>query len=162
MILNINVNGKKYSIETNPNARLLDIIRDRLNLTGTKEGCSIGECGACTVILNGKAVNSCMMLAFQVQNSVIETIEYVDDNYVLKLLKEKFLQKGAVQCGFCTPGMIMSAKALLDTNPNPSLDEIKTALEGNLCRCTGYKPILDAVTDTVRVLKDETDKKRSD
>ena len=153
MILNIQVNGKDYKLDLNPNTRLLDILRENLNLTGTKEGCSIGECGACTVILNGKAVNSCMILALQVQNGIVETIENVDDSIILKTLKAKFLEKGAVQCGFCTPGMIMSAKALLDSNPDPSIEEIKTALEGNLCRCTGYKPILDAVVSAAETLK---------
>ncbi len=162
MTLKININGKDVTLDVNPNERMLDILRNRLHLTGTKEGCSIGECGACTVILNGKAVNSCMILAFQIQNGIIETIENVNENVVLNILKDKFLENGAVQCGFCTPGMIMSAKALLDKNSKPSIEDIKTALEGNLCRCTGYKPILDAVKDTVRVLNNETDKKRFD
>jgi len=143
--LKFKVNGKKINIKVDDSLRLLDILRDELDLTGTKEGCGIGECGACTVIMNGEAVNSCLILAEQVQNAEIETVENLEKDEVLSKLQKSFLEHGAIQCGFCTPGMLMSAKALLDKNPNPAMEEIKTALEGNLCRCTGYVPIIEAV-----------------
>lgn len=139
------VNNIEHSIEVSDSMRLIDVLRDTLHLTGTKEGCGIGECGACTVIMNGAAICSCLMLAGQLQDAVIETIENIEKDKVLSRLQQLFLEHGAVQCGFCTPGMIMSTKALLDINPKPSEEEIKEALEGNLCRCTGYIPILNAV-----------------
>ena len=148
--IKFNVNGKDVEITVDDSLRLLDILRDELGLTGTKEGCAIGECGACTVIMNGEAVNSCMILAAQVQNAKVETVENLEKNEVLSKLQDAFLDNGAIQCGFCTPGMLMSAKALLDKNPTPSEEEIKTALEGNLCRCTGYIPILNSVKDAVK------------
>ena len=147
--LKFNVNGKDVEITVDDSLRLLDILRDELGLTGTKEGCAVGECGACTVIMNGEAVNSCMILAEQVQNAKVETVENLEKNEVLSKLQDAFLDNGAIQCGFCTPGMLMSAKALLDKNPSPTEEEIKTALEGNLCRCTGYIPILNSVKDTI-------------
>ena len=140
------VNGKEVRLEVDDSMRLLDILREKLDLTGTKEGCSVGECGACTVIMNGEAVNSCMILACQLQDAEIETVENLEQNEVLSALQESFLENGAIQCGFCTPGMLMSAKALLDKKPHPQIKEIKTALEGNLCRCTGYIPIVKAVS----------------
>ena len=148
--LKFSVNGKDVELTVDDSLRLLDILRDELGLTGTKEGCAVGECGACTVIMNGEAVNSCMILAAQVQNAKVETVENLEKNEVLSKLQNSFLDNGAIQCGFCTPGMLMSAKALLDKNPNPSVEEIKTALEGNLCRCTGYIPILNSVKDAVK------------
>ena len=151
--LNFNVNGKNVEITVDDSLRLLDILRDELGLTGTKEGCAIGECGACTVIMNGEAVNSCIILAAQVDGSEIETVENLEKNEVLSKLQDAFLDNGAIQCGFCTPGMLMSAKALLDKNPTPSEEEIKTALEGNLCRCTGYIPILNSVKDAVEKIR---------
>jgi carbon-monoxide dehydrogenase small subunit len=143
--LKFKVNGKEVAIKVEDSKRLLDILRDELGLTGTKEGCGIGECGACTVIMNGDAVCSCLILSGQLQNAEIETIENLERDNILSNLQEAFLEYGAIQCGFCTPGMLMSAKALLDKNPHPTEEEIKTALEGNLCRCTGYIPIIDAV-----------------
>ena len=143
--LKFKVNGKEVAIEIEDSKRLVDILRDELGLTGTKEGCGIGECGACTVIMNGDAVCSCLILACQLQNAEIETIENLEIDNILSNLQEAFLEYGAIQCGFCTPGMLMSAKALLDKNPHPTEEEIKTAMEGNLCRCTGYIPIIDAV-----------------
>jgi carbon-monoxide dehydrogenase small subunit len=143
------INGKIAELRVDDSRRLLDILREDLGLTGTKEGCAIGECGACTVIMNGAAVNSCLILAEQGQGAEIETVENLEQNEVLSRLQEAFLDNGAIQCGFCTPGMLMSAKALLDKNPHPSEAEIKTALEGNLCRCTGYVPILNSVKDAV-------------
>jgi carbon-monoxide dehydrogenase small subunit len=143
------VNEKPYHISVADHRRLLDILREELGLTGTKEGCGIGECGACTVIMNGLAVNSCLILADQLQNCKIETVENLADNKKLSLLQQKFIQNGAIQCGFCTPGMLMSVKALLDNDPNPDESAIRTALEGNLCRCTGYLPIINAVRETI-------------
>ncbi len=124
---------------------MLDLLRDDLNLTGTKEGCSIGECGACTVIVNGKAVNSCLLLAQQVDECEVITVEGLADGDTLSQLQQNFMKFGAIQCGFCTPGMLMSAYALFLENPNPTEEEVKTAIEGNLCRCTGYKPIIQAI-----------------
>ena len=142
------LNGKNVCVNTNANRRLLDILREDLNLTGTKAGCSIGECGACTVLMNNKAVNSCLVLAGQVSGSEILTIEGVAKNGLHKL-QENFLIAGAIQCGFCTPGVIMSSYALLLEKSNPTEEEIKEAIAGNLCRCTGYKQIIKAIEDTV-------------
>ena len=143
--LKINVNGKDHELEVEDSMRLLDILRDKLRLTGTKEGCAVGECGACTVIMNGDAVNSCLILATQANNATIETVENLEQDDILSKLQNAFVEEGAIQCGFCTPGMLMSAKALLDKNSHPTEEQIKEALEGNLCRCTGYIPILNAV-----------------
>jgi carbon-monoxide dehydrogenase small subunit len=144
-MIHFTVNKKNVSIEVDDSMSLLDILRETLQLTGTKEGCAIGECGACTVIMNGEAVCSCLVLACQLEGSDIITIEYLEQDKILSDLQKAFMENGAIQCGFCTPGMLMSAKALLDKNPNPSEDEIKEALEGNLCRCTGYKPIIQSI-----------------
>ena len=148
MELNFILNGKKVSAQTESGIRLLDLLRDKFNLTGTKEGCGVGECGACTVILNGKAVNSCLVLAGQIEGSKILTIEGIAKGNELHPLQKNFLLNGAVQCGFCTPGMVLSAYALLEENPDPSEEEIEDAIAGNLCRCTGYKQIIDAVKAT--------------
>ena len=148
MIINFKVNGKNTSAELTRNKRLIDLLRDDLKLTGTKEGCSIGECGACTVIINGKAVNSCLMLAQQIDGCEILTVEGLAEGDKLNSLQQNFLKYGAIQCGFCTPGMLMSAYALFLENPTPSREEIETAIEGNLCRCTGYKPIIQAIVST--------------
>lgn len=145
MKIDLTVNGKKVNLEINPNKRLIDFLRDDLNLTGVKEGCSEGECGACTVLLDGCAVTSCTVLAGQVNGREILTIEGLAENGELDVIQKSFIENGAVQCGFCTPGMILSCKALLMKNPNPSEDEIKRAIEGNLCRCTGYNKIVKAV-----------------
>lgn len=141
----LTVNGEKHQLEVGSQERLLDTIRKQLNLKGTKEGCSVGECGACTVIVDDQAVNSCMVLTAQVDGSKIITVEGLESKKGLHPLQKAFIEKQAVQCGFCTPGMLMSALALLNENPEPSKEEIKTALEGNLCRCTGYQQIIDAV-----------------
>lgn len=145
MIINFKLNGKETSINLTKNKRLIDLLRDDLNLTGTKEGCSIGECGACTVIVNGKALNSCLMLAQQIDECEVITVEGLADGDKLNFLQQNFLKYGAIQCGFCTPGMLMSAYALFLENPFPTIEEVKTAIEGNLCRCTGYKPIIQAI-----------------
>lgn len=142
------LNGKKVSVKSPPHIRLVDLLRDNLGLTGTKEGCGIGECGACTVLMNKKAVNSCLILAAQVQGAEIKTIESVAEGNLLAPLQIHFLSSGAVQCGFCTPGMILSAYALLNEIPEPGEEEIADAIAGNLCRCTGYKQILNAIKET--------------
>lgn len=139
------INERTYTVQADPSMRLLDLIREVIGLTGTKEGCAEGECGACTVIMDGKAVTSCLILAGQAEGRRITTIEGVAKNGELSRLQKAFVECGAIQCGFCTPGMILSAKALLDENPHPTAEEIRTALSGNLCRCTGYTKILDAV-----------------
>lgn len=127
--------------------RLVDLLRDELGLIGTKEGCGEGECGACTVILNGKAVNSCLVLVPQIRGQEITTIEALEQDGQLDKLQASFINNSAVQCGYCTPGMLLSAKALLMANPHPTEDEIKTSIAGNLCRCTGYNKIIKAIKD---------------
>lgn len=143
--LTFKVNGKEVTLKVGPKERLIDTLREQLNLTGTKEGCSIGECGACTVILDGEAVCSCLILTGQIGGSEVLTIEGLEVTGKLDPLQKAFLDYQAVQCGFCTPGMLMSAKALLLKNPHPGREEIKTTLEGNLCRCTGYEQIIQAI-----------------
>ncbi|MEE0932833.1 (2Fe-2S)-binding protein [Clostridium sp. D43t1_170807_H7] len=143
--VSINVNGINYTKNIDSTTRLIDFIREDLKLKGTKEGCGEGECGACTVIVNGKAINSCLMLASSADGKNVITIEGVSDKDKLHPIQEAFMEVGAVQCGYCTPGMILSAKALLDEKPNADEEEIKEALSGNLCRCTGYKKIIQAV-----------------
>ena len=140
------VNGKQAAVNSFPNRTLLDVLRDDLGLTGTKDACGgEGECGACTVIMNGMSVNSCMILIGQVQGCVIETIEGLAKNGELHPIQRAFAEMGAAQCGFCTPGAIMAAKALLQKNPHPSAEEIRDGLSGNLCRCTGYVKMIEAV-----------------
>jgi len=136
--ISFTVNGKLQQVKVDDSSRLIDILRINFGLTGTKEGCSVGECGACTVIMNGSTVCSCTVMGFQMEGSVVETVENLEKSQTLSKMQQAFLDNGAVQCGYCTPGMLMSTKALLDNNPNPTEDEIKTALEGNICRCTGY------------------------
>ncbi len=152
VIIELTVNGMKRKVETTHSTRLLDLIRDDLHLTGTKEGCGKGECGACTVIMNGELVASCLVLALQADGAVITTIEGVGDDKCLDPVQEAFIETGAVQCGFCTPGMILSAKKLLEENPHPDEEEIKRGISGNLCRCTGYQKIFDAIKLTTNRL----------
>jgi len=147
MKVNMILNGKPVSVEVKPYARLLDVIREEIGLTGTKEGCGIGECGACTVIVDGQTVNSCLVLAASMEGKNITTIEGIAENDKLHPIQEAFINKNAIQCGFCTPGFVLSAKALLDVNPEPTRDEIKEAISGNLCRCTGYEQIIEAIQD---------------
>jgi len=145
LTIELTINGKKRKVETTTSTRLLDLIRDDLCLTGTKEGCGKGECGACTVIMNGELIASCLVLAPQANGAVITTIEGVGDGENLDPVQEAFIETGAVQCGFCTPGMILAAKKLLEENPHPDEEEIKRGISGNLCRCTGYQKIIDAI-----------------
>ena len=147
------LNGKEVHVGVAPDTRLIDLIRDDLNYTGTKEGCSIGECGACTVLLNGRAVNSCLILAPKIHNKEVYTIEGLEDDGLMIVLRQSFIEKGAVQCGFCSPGMILSAKALLEDNPKPDEKEIRTAISGNLCRCTGYQKIVEAVQSAAQTME---------
>jgi len=147
------VNNNDVTLKVDHEKHLLDILREDLNLTGTKEGCEIGECGACTVVMNGKAVCSCLILAGQVDGKKILTVEGLEQKKIGQLLQKNFIEEGAVQCGFCTPGMLMSAYALLYNKQNPTEEEIKKSISGNLCRCTGYIPIINAIKTTVRDLK---------
>jgi len=143
--IKLTINGKEREVEVTSSTRLLDLLRDDLHLTGTKEGCGKGECGACTVIMNGELVASCLVLAPQADGAVITTIEGVGDDKCLDPIQEAFVETGAVQCGFCTPGMILAAKKILEENIHPSEEEIKRGISGNLCRCTGYQKIFDAI-----------------
>jgi carbon-monoxide dehydrogenase small subunit len=147
MKIQLTVNGLIYERDCAENRTLLRFLREDLGLTGTKEGCGMGECGACTVILNGHAVNSCMVLAAEVDGAVIRTIEGEANGPSLSDIQKAFERNNAVQCGFCTPGMVMSVKELLAENARPSSDEVKEAIEGNFCRCTGYTQIVEAVMD---------------
>ena len=161
--ITLKINGRERSIEVRPNEILLNVLRERFNLLGSKYGCGIGECGACTVLLNGRAVLSCQILAISVEGQEITTIEGISNGSTLHPkgrpirapsalhpLQEAFIEEGAVQCGFCTPGMIISAKALLDKNPDPTNEQIKEAIRGNLCRCTGYTNIISAIKSAAR------------
>jgi len=144
-LLKLRVNGEDYELYAEPWHTLLDVLRNELGLTGTKQGCDTGYCGACTVLIDGKAVKSCVVMARQVQGGDIVTVEGLGRNGELDPLQQAFIDKFAIQCGFCTSGMLLSAKALLMENPHPSEDEIKEAITGNLCRCTGYKKIVEAI-----------------
>jgi len=148
------VNGREVSIETDAETRLLDVLREDLHLTGTKEGCGEGECGACTVLLDGLPVNSCLIPAPQVEGREVLTIEGLADGHRLHPLQAAFVEQGAVQCGFCTPGFVLSAYALLRSNSSPTDEEILTALEGNLCRCTGYGKIVSAVRSAAERMRE--------
>jgi carbon-monoxide dehydrogenase small subunit len=152
-VISFRLNGEMVDLAVGPEDMLVDVLREKLHLTGTKRGCGKGECGACTVLVNGKAMNSCMFPAMRAMGADIQTIEGVDGIHGLHPLQESFIEKGAVQCGFCTPGMIMSAKGLLDKNKSPSGEEIREAVSGNVCRCTGYVKIEEAVEDAARKLR---------
>lgn len=155
-VLHTTINGEAITAEVDPSISLAQFLRDNLYLTGTKIGCGKGECGACTIIMDGKSVTSCIIPVLRAEGAVIQTIEGVAKNGKLHPLQEEFINQGAVQCGFCTPGMIMSAKALLDENPEPKKEEIREALGGNICRCTGYVNIERAVeTAAQRIQKGE-------
>jgi carbon-monoxide dehydrogenase small subunit len=146
-LISLTVNNKVYEVAVNPNQTLVDLLRYQLELTGTKKGCEVGDCGSCTVIMDGKPVNSCLVLAVQANGKAIVTIEGLETDEGLHPLQESFIEKGAIQCGFCSPGMILTAKHLLDKNPNPDERDIRMAISGNLCRCTGYQKIVEAVQD---------------
>lgn len=143
--ISFNLNGQDVSVLADPNKRLVDFLREDMGMLSVKEGCGEGECGACTIIYNGDAITSCLMLAGQVNGAKVVTLEGVSENGELNYIQQAFVDAGAVQCGFCTPGMVLSAKALLDKNPNPTHEEIRRAISGNLCRCTGYSKIVKAV-----------------
>ncbi len=145
--ITIYVNGQTHELLVKPSASLLDVIREDLGLTGAKEGCGVGECGACTVIMDGETVNACLILAVEANGRQITTIEGLANGEELHPIQQAFVDVGGLQCGFCTPGMVLSAKALLDKNPHPSDDEIRKGLEGNFCRCTGYTKIIASVRD---------------
>ena len=144
-VLSFTLNGDPIEVVCKDNMTLLDLLRDKLGLTGTKKGCEQGECGACTVMLDGKPVNSCCTLAVECEGHDVVTVEGIAKNGQLHPIQKQFIEKWALQCGYCTPGMIMSAKALLDVNPHPTELEIREAIEGNLCRCTGYAKIVEAI-----------------
>lgn len=149
-LIRIKVNDRSYELHVESRRTLLQVIREDLRLTGTKKGCEKGECGACSVIMNNKLVNSCLILAVEANEKDILTIEGLRKGLTLHPLQKSFIDYGAIQCGFCTPGMILSAKALLDENPSPTEDQVKKAIEGNLCRCTGYLKIIQAIMAVAR------------
>ncbi len=144
-VIELTVNGVGRQIAVEPRATLLDLLRDDLRLTGTKQGCGEGDCGACVVLLDGVPVNSCLMLAFEAEGREVTTIEGVASGTTLHPIQQAFLEAGAVQCGYCTPGMVLVAKALLDRHPSPTEQQVRAAISGNLCRCTGYQKIVEAV-----------------
>ncbi len=152
-VITMNVNGREYEIAVSPNRTLTQVLREDLDLLGTKEGCGLGDCGACTVILDGRPANSCLVLAVQANGSRITTIEGVAEGQNLHPVQQAFVDHGAIQCGFCTPGMILSAKSLLEKNAHPTELEIREAISGNLCRCTGYQKIVEAVQATSKAMK---------
>ena len=143
--ITLQINGITHQLSVEPTETLIDVLRNRLNLTGTNKDCSMGICGACTVLLNRRPVSSCILLAVQADGDAVTTVEALERDGALSSLQEAFLKHGAVQCGYCTPGFLITATALLEENPSPSRDEIIDALKGNLCRCTGYKKIIEAV-----------------
>jgi carbon-monoxide dehydrogenase small subunit len=144
-LIHLFINDKEHEVAVEPNQTLLDILRYRLGLTGAKKGCEEGDCGSCTVVMDGKPVNACLVLAVQANGRIIQTIEGLETDQGLHPLQKTFIEKGAIQCGFCTSGMILSGKCLLDRNPNPDESDIRNAISGNLCRCTGYQKIVDAI-----------------
>jgi len=154
--INFTLNGSEVFLTVEAHKRLIDVLRDSLGHTGTKEGCGEGECGACTVIVNSRAVNSCLYPALEIEGKNVTTIEGLQSSgNQLSIIQKAFVEQGGIQCGFCTPGMIMSTKALLDSNPNPTEEEIRDALVGNLCRCTGYVQIIESVKLAADQLKNQ-------
>ena len=151
--IQLTINGQPVEAAVEPNRTLLQFLREDLGLTGTKHGCGLGDCGACTVILDGQPVNSCLVLAIQANGKEVLTIEGLAENGRLHPIQQAFVDKGAIQCGFCTPGMILSAKALLDANPKPTEQEIRMAISGNLCRCTGYQKIVEAIGEAAEKIQ---------
>ena len=157
MVVKININNTPKLLDVNDNETLLETLRNRLHLTGTKRGCESGECGACTVLVNGEAVVSCLYLTLEAAGKSVTTIEGLAGAKGPHIIQKAFVEKGAIHCGFCTPGMVLTAKALLDKNPTPSREEIKKAIEGNVCRCTGYQQIIDAIEYASKLLADQED-----
>lgn len=151
--IELTVNGVAHSVSVEPRKTLLSVLRDQLHMTGTKEGCSTGDCGACTVILDGKTVTSCLVLGVEADGSDVTTIEGIATSKGLHPVQEAIVEKGGVQCGFCTAGIIVSSVALLNENPKPTPDQIRRGLAGNLCRCTGYTKVIEAVTDAAKKIK---------
>jgi len=151
--IQLTINGQAVEAAVEPNRTLLQFLREDLGLTGTKHGCGLGDCGACTVILDGQPVNSCLVLAIQANGKEVLTIEGLAENGKLHPIQQAFVDKGAIQCGFCTPGMILSAKALLDANPKPTEQDIRMAISGNLCRCTGYQKIVEAIGEAAEKIQ---------
>jgi carbon-monoxide dehydrogenase small subunit len=147
MAISFVVNGEKKTVDVPPMSRLLDVLRDELHLTGTKEGCGEGECGSCSVLMNGELVNSCLVPVLQSEGATICTIEGMSKNGEMSPLQKKFLERGAAQCGICTPGMVLAAHHLLEKYPSPTMEQIREGLAGNLCRCTGYQRIFEAVAE---------------
>ncbi len=153
LVVSFTLNGRLQEIEVEPHELLLDVVRDRLGLTGAKRSCDVEVCGACTLLVDGRPVSACTTLAFEVRGRSVMTIEGLADNGKLHPLQEAFIEHGGFQCGFCTPGMILAAKALLDENPNPSEDELKHFMHGNLCRCTGYKKIIESIMAAAKKMR---------
>ena len=151
--IQLTVNGRPVEALVEPNRTLIQFLREDLGLTGTKHGCGLGDCGACTVILDGQPVNSCLVLAISANGREVLTIEGLAENGKLHPVQQAFVDRGSIQCGFCSPGMILSAKALLDTNPNPTEQEIRMAISGNLCRCTGYQKIVEAIGEAAKIIQ---------
>lgn len=149
-LIHLTINDKEYDVAVEPNELLVDVLRYRLGLTGPKKGCGLGDCGSCTVIMDGDAVNSCLVLGVQAHQRQITTIEGLETDGELHPVQKAFIEHGAIQCGFCSSGMLLSAKNLLDKNPKPTEVEIRSALSGNLCRCTGYQKIIEAVKSVGR------------
>ena len=154
--IQFSLNGKSITREVPSHRLLLDLLRDEIGLTGTKEGCGTGDCGACTVMMNGKPVNSCLVLSGELDGMDVVTIEGLKIGPELHAIQKAFIQDGGAQCGYCTPGMLMMSKALLDENPDPSEEDIRFALSGNLCRCTGYAKIIQAVQDAAAMMRSKT------
>jgi carbon-monoxide dehydrogenase small subunit len=150
--ISLTVNGKPYQVSITPSRTLLEVIREDLGLTGTKEGCGLGECGACTVIMNGKTVNSCLVLAGEADGKAITTIEGLAEGDKLHPIQQAFMENGGLQCGFCTPGMILSAKVLLEETPHPTDEDIRRGIAGNFCRCTGYAKILASIKAAAQIM----------
>lgn len=157
ILIQLQINGENFDLAISPTAYLSDVIRETVGLTGTKKGCGIGDCGACTVLIDGRPVLSCITLAIACEGKAITTIEGLSKGSELHPVQKAFIDKGAVQCGFCTPGMVLSAVALLNENPTPGVKEIKTGLAGNLCRCTGYIKIVEAVEHASKLIAGEVE-----
>jgi carbon-monoxide dehydrogenase small subunit len=154
--ITLKVNGIRYTVDVKPQRTLVEVLRETLGLMGTKKSCNEGECGACTLLMDGKPVVSCLVLAIDAQGKEILTIEGLSQGENLHPIQEAFLKHGGIQCGFCTPGMVMSAKAFLDEHPKPTETEVRKAISGNLCRCTGYQQIVDSIMAGSRMMKRET------